>query len=118
MATREDDSCEGKNVDSTASFDRRSLARMLGAAAADALLPAPPAVAEERILPPGQRNEARTEALAEAALSATPASLSAEQRLDVRRGVRDLEKALADARKAKLDYDVEPPLVFLADLRR
>ena len=101
-----------------AGISRRTLAKTLSGAAAAALLPAPATAAEEPVLASGQIGEARTEALVEAALSSTPAGLTAEQRLDVRRGVRDLQKALADARKAKLDYSVEPPLVFLPEGRR
>jgi hypothetical protein len=102
----------------TAGISRRTLAKTLSGAAAAALLPAPATAAEEPALPSGQKTEERTEALVEAALSATPAGLTAEQRLDVRRGVRDLQKALADARKAKLDYGVEPVTVFLPEGRR
>ncbi len=97
---------------------RRSLARAVSGVAAAAILPVRATAAEEPILASGQKGEARTEALVEAALSATPASLTAEQRLDVRRGVHDLQKALADARKVKLDYGVEPVTVFLPEGRR
>ena len=96
---------------------RRSLARTIGGAAAAAILPAP-AAAEESVLPSQQNTEARTEALVEAALSATPASLTAEQRLDVRRGVRDLQKALADGRRVPLGYDADPATIFLPEGRR
>ena len=97
---------------------RRSLARAMGGAAAAAILPAP-AIAAEGATSPSQENvEARTEALVEAALSATPASLTAEQRLDVRRGVRDLQKALADARRVALPYETDPATVFLPEGRR
>src|SRR5271169_984198 len=132
MQTREDDFCEEKSQERTfsentkasqegntsRSFDRRSLARVLGAAAAAAMLPAPAIVAEGPLSPSRQNVEARTEALVEAALSATPASLTAEQRLDVRRGVRDLQKALADARRVALPYETDPAIVFLPEGRR
>jgi CubicO group peptidase (beta-lactamase class C family) len=97
---------------------RRSLARAISGAAAAAILPAPATAAEEPVLPSRQNSEARTEALVDAALSATPAGLTAEQRLDVRRGVRDLQKTLGDARRTSLGYDVDPATVFLAEGRR
>ena len=136
MKTREDNFCEENNKESTfferketrkstclegnteRSFDRRLLARVLGAAAAAAILPAPATAAEEPVLPSRHNAEARTEALVEAALSATPASLTAEQRLDVRRGVRDLQKTLADARRVPLGYDADPATIFLPEGRR
>lgn len=99
-------------------FTRRSLARALSGAAAAAILPPRPAAAEEPVLPSRQNSEARTEALVEAALSATPASLTAEQRLDVRRGVRDLHRALADARRVSLPYEIDPATVFMPEGRR
>ncbi len=95
---------------------RRSLARAIGGAAAAAILPAP--AAGDGASSPQQTSEARTEALVEAALSATPATLSAEQRLDVRRGVRDLQKTLADARRVALPYETDPATVFLPEGRR
>jgi hypothetical protein len=94
-------------------ISRRALARTLSGAAAAALLPGRSDAADAPASPLTQVAEARTEALVEAALSATPASLTAEQRLDVRRGVRDLQKTLADARRASLGYDVDPATVFL-----
>jgi hypothetical protein len=97
---------------------RRSLARAMGGAAAAAILPAPAIAAEGDASPSQEKVEARTEALVEAALSATPASLTAEQRLDVRRGVRDLQKALADARRVALPYETDPATVFLPEGRR
>jgi hypothetical protein len=97
---------------------RRSLARAISGAAAAVILPAPATAAEEPSLPSGQKTEARTEALVEAALSATPASLTAEQRLDVRRGVRDLQKALADARHVAVPYEIDPATVFLPEGHR
>ncbi|MGE5717153.1 MAG: hypothetical protein ACM369_10930 [Acidobacteriota bacterium] len=48
----------------------------------------------------------------------TPAALSAEQRLDVRRGVRDLQKALAEARRVSLPYETDPATVFLPEGHR
>jgi hypothetical protein len=95
---------------------RRSLARAISGAAASAILPRP-AAAEEPVIRSGQKAEARTEALVEAALSATPASLTAEQRLDVRRGVHDLHKALADARRVALSYETDPATIFLPEGR-
>ena len=97
---------------------RRSLARAISGAAAAAILPAPAVAAGGAALSPQQSSEARTEALVEAALSATPATLSAEQRLDVRRGVRDLQKTLADARRVALPYETDPATVFLPEGRR
>jgi hypothetical protein len=97
---------------------RRSLAKAISGAAAAAILPAPATAAEEPVLPSRQNSEARTEALVDAALSATPAGLTAEQRLDVRRGVRDLQKTLGDARRTSLGYDIDPATVFLAEGRR
>ncbi|HSB64320.1 MAG TPA: hypothetical protein VLJ18_09155 [Thermoanaerobaculia bacterium] len=135
MAKREDDFCEEKDQESTfferkatgstglewntaRSFDRRSLARLMGAAAAGALLPGRSDATEPPVPPSKQIADAHTEALVEAALSATPASLTAEQRLDVRRGVRDLRKALADARRVALPYETDPATVFLPEGRR
>jgi hypothetical protein len=42
------------------------------------------------------------------------ARLTPEQRLEVRRAVRDTQKALLDVRKVGLDYDVDPATVFQA----
>jgi hypothetical protein len=99
-------------------LSRRSLARALSGAAAAAILPGRSDAADTPAPPSRQIADSHTDALVEAALSATPASLTAEQRLDVRRGVRDLQNALADARKAKLDYAVEPATVFLPEGKR
>jgi len=99
-------------------ISRRTLAKTISGAAAAALLPGRSNAADTPAAPSGQIEESHTDALVEAALSATPAALTAEQRLDVRRGVRDLQKALADARRAKLDASVEPATVFLAEGRR
>ncbi len=93
---------------------RRSLARTISGAAAAAMLPASVTAAEEPVLPSQQSTEGHTDALVEAALSATPARLSPEQRLEVRRAVRDTQKTLADARRASLGYDVDPATVFQA----
>jgi hypothetical protein len=93
-------------------ISRRALARSLGGAAAAAILPA--AAAEEHVWPSLANSDARTDALVEAALSATPARLSPEQRLDVRRAVRDTQKALLDVRKTGLGYDVDPATIFQA----
>lgn len=101
-----------------AEISRRVLAKTLGGAAAAAFLPARAATADEAGLPPQQTFEARTDALVEAALSATPAILTAEQRLAVRRGVRDLQRALADARRVALPYEIDPATVFLPEGRR
>jgi hypothetical protein len=97
---------------------RRALARTLGGAAAVACLSGRSDAAEPLTPPSSQVAEARVEALVEAALSATPASLTAEQRLDVRRGVRDLQKTLADARRVPLGYDTDPATIFLPEGRR
>jgi hypothetical protein len=126
MKTREDDFCEEEKKEGTFpeekerehSFDRRSLARSLAASAAAALLPA---AARADDVPSSLSKESPgspVDAAIEAALAVTPVELSPEQRLDVRNGVRSLEKALEDARKAKLDYDVEPAFVFLPEGRR
>jgi hypothetical protein len=95
-------------------ISRRALAKTLGGAAAAVMLPAAAAAAEEPVLPSQQSAEARIDALVEAALSATPARLAPEQRLEVRRAVRDTQKALLDIRKAGLGYDVDPATIFLA----
>src|ERR1017187_2430811 len=92
---------------------RRTLAKPLSGAAAAAFLPGRSEAADTPALPSKQIADSHTEALVEAALSATPASLTAEQRLDVRRGVRDLQKALADARRVELSYETDPATVFL-----
>ena len=97
---------------------RRSLARTLGGAAAVACLPGRSDAAGPPSPPSRQIAESRTEALVEAALSATPVALTAEQRLDVRRGVRDLQKTLADARRVPLGYDADPATIFLPEGRR
>jgi hypothetical protein len=101
-----------------AGISRRMLGKTLGGAAAAAFLPGRSDAADAPASHLTQVAESRTEALVEAALSATPASLTAEQRLDVRRGVRDLQKTLVDARRASLGYDVDPATVFLAGGRR
>ena len=102
---------------------RRSLARTIGGAAAAAILPgrsdaADPPAASLQSLPSLQSlqevADTRTDALVEAALSATPARLTPEQRLEVRRAVRDMQKALLDVRKVDLGYDVDPSTVFRA----
>ena len=93
---------------------RRSLARTISGAAAAAMLPASVTAAEEPVLPSQQSTEGHTDALVEAALSATPARLSPEQRLEVRRAVRDTQKALFDVRKVGLGYGVDPATVFQA----
>jgi len=95
-------------------ISRRALAKTLGGAAAAAILPAA-AAATEQPFPPSQQNaDARTEALVEAALSVTPARLSPEQRLDVRRAVRDTQKSLLDVRKVALPFETDPATIFLA----
>ena len=94
---------------------RRALARSLGGAAAAALVPSALEAAETPSLLPSQQDaDARTEALVEAALSVTPARLAPEQRLDVRRAVRDTQKSLLDVRKAALPSETDPATVFLA----
>jgi hypothetical protein len=119
MVARDDDFCEEKKEKSTERFfDRRSLAKGLGAAAAAALVSRPLSADEVPAPPSRQIADSRTDALVEAALSATPASLTAEQRLAVRRGVRDLQKALADARRVALPYEIDPATVFLPGGRR
>src|ERR1019366_6549106 len=99
-------------------ISRRLLAKTLGGAAAAAFLPGRSDAADAPASHLTQVAESRTEALVEAALSATPASLPAEQRLDVRRGVRDLQKTLVDARRASIGYDVDPATIFLPGGRR
>ncbi len=94
-------------------LSRRSLARVISGAAAAALLPGRSEAVEAPAHLSKQFEDSHTEALVEAALSATPATLSAEQRLDVRRGVRDLQKALADARRVQVPYETDPATVFL-----
>ena len=73
----------------TTGISRRSLAKTLGAAAAATVLPAGPGAAEEPVSSYPPNADARIDALVEAALAVTPARLTPEQRLDVRRGVRD-----------------------------
>ena len=97
---------------------RRSLATTIGGAAASALLPGRSDAAEAPAPPSKQLADSHTDALVEAALSATPANLTAEQRLDVRRGVRDLQKPLADARRVALPYETNPATVFLPERHR
>lgn len=84
-------------------LDRRTLATSLSAATLGALLPSTAAGSEPLAAEPA----------VEEALAATSAALSPEQRLDVRNGVRGLQKTLADARAVALPYDVEPAFVFL-----
>ncbi len=93
---------------------RRSLARTIGGAAAAAILPGQSDAAEPPAPLSAQSAESPTEALVEAALSATPARLTPEQRLEVRRAVRDTQKMLLDVRKVGLGYDVDPATVFQA----
>jgi hypothetical protein len=97
---------------------RRSLAGAISGAAAAAFLPGRSYAADTPAPPSRRLADSHTDALVEAALSATPAGLTAEQRLDVRRGVRDLQKALADARRIALPYETDPATVFLPDGRR
>lgn len=99
-------------------ISRRSLAKTLSGAAAAAILPTATGAAEEPVTSAPPNADARTEALVEAALAATPARLSPEQRLDVRRGVRDTQKALLELRKIGLDDDVDPATVFLPEGRK
>ena len=95
-------------------ISRRALARTLGVAAAAACLPGLSDAADPSAVSSREIADSRTEALDEAALSATPARLTPEQRLEVRRAVRDTQKALLDVRKVGLDYDVDPATVFQA----
>ena len=99
-------------------ISRRTLAKTLSGAAAAAFLPGRSDAADTPALPSKQIADSHTEALVEAALSATPASLTAEQRPDVRRSVRDVQKALADARRVELPYETDPATVFLPEGRR
>jgi len=100
----------------TQGLTRRSLAGVIGGAAAAALLPGRSDAADTS--PPSKQfADSHAEALVDAALSATPASLSAEQRLDVRRGVHDLQRALEDSRRVTLPYETDPATVFLPDRR-
>jgi hypothetical protein len=128
MKTRDVDFCEEeerKEKKSTClegneerSFDRRSLARGIGAAAATALLPSRLRADDAPVPLSKESSGAPVDSLIDAALAVSPAELSPEQRLDVRNGVRSLQQALADARKAKLDYGVEPAFIFLAEGKR
>lgn len=99
-------------------ISRRTLAKTLSGAAAAACLPGRSDAADAPASPLKQIAESRTEALVEAALSATPASLTAEQRFHVRRGVRDLQKTLGDARRVPLGYDADPATIFLPEGHR
>ncbi len=92
---------------------RRTLARTLGGAAAAACLPSLPSAAETPA-PAVSSPTRRSNAAIASAFAATPAALSAEQRLDVRNGVRSLQQALVEAREAKLGYEAEPATIFLA----
>jgi hypothetical protein len=97
-----------------AGISRRTLAKTLSGATAAAFLPDRSDAADPPAPLSKQTPESHTEALVEAALSATPASLTPEQRLEVRRAVRDIQKTLADVRRVTLGYDVDPATVFLA----
>jgi hypothetical protein len=95
-------------------ISRRALAKTLGGAAAAACLPGRSDAADPTAVSPQELADARIDALVEAALSATPARLTPEQRLEVRRAVRDTQKTLVDARRASLGYDIDPAIVFQA----
>lgn len=97
-----------------AGISRRTLAKTLSGAAAAAFLPGRSDAADPPASLPKQNPESHTDALVEAALSATPSRLTPEQRLEVRRAVRDTQKTLADVRKVDLGYHVDPATVFLA----
>ena len=99
-------------------ISRRTLAKTLSGAAAAAFLPGRSDAADTPPPPSKQIADSHADALVEAALSATPAILTAEQRLNVRRGVRDLQQALADARRVPLGYDADPATIFLPEGRR
>jgi len=97
---------------------RRSLARAISGAAAAAFLPGQADAADPSAVSQQETADAHTDALVEAALSATPARFTPEQRLEVRRAVRDTQKALLDVRKVGLGYDVDPATIFLPEGRR
>jgi hypothetical protein len=97
-----------------AGISRRTLAKTLSGAAAAAFLPGRSDAADPPASLSEQTPESHTQALVEAALSATPARLTPEQRLEVRRAVRDTQKTLVDVRKVGLGYDVDPATVFQA----
>lgn len=99
-------------------LSRRSLARVISGATAAALLPGRSRAEDTPTPSPRPSPESHADALVEAALSVTPAALSAEQRLDVRRGVRDLQKALAEARRVSVPYETDPATVFLPEGHR
>src|SRR5450759_278152 len=90
-------------------ISRRALAKTLGGAAAAVWLPRRTDAADPSAASSREIADARTEALIEAALSATPARLTPEQRLEVRRAVRDTQKALLDVRKVCLLYTSPSP---------
>jgi hypothetical protein len=95
-------------------ISRRALAKTLGGAAAATCLPGRSDAAEPSGASSQEIADARTEALIEAALSSTPARLTPEQRLEVRRAVRDTQKALLEVQKLSLGYGVDPATVFQA----
>jgi hypothetical protein len=86
---------------------RRALARTLGGVTALTCLPSLSSAGTPA--PADVVTDPALDAAIASAFAATPAALSAEQRLDVRNGVR----SLAEARDVRLGYGTEPATVFL-----
>lgn len=82
-------------------LDRRALALRLAAAAAGASL-----ISATEIAAAADLSEI------DAVFALSPATLTPQQRLDVRNGVRELQKTLAQARSRELPNDADPAFVF------
>ena len=97
--------------DNRSGLDRRALARRLALLAATASVqPALLAEAESK----AEEDFDALAAHATTALAASPAVLSAQQRLEVRNAVRDLQKTLAQARSKDLPNEADPAFIFHA----
>jgi hypothetical protein len=95
--------------DDRSGLNRRALARRLAAvAAAASLRPALLLAAESN----GAEVSDALAAHVAAALSASPAVLTPQQRLEVRNGVRELQKILAQARSRELPNEADPAFIF------
>ena len=94
--------------DDRSGLDRRALARRLAALAAAASFKPALLLAES----PGAGGSDVLAAQVNTALSASPAALSTQQRLEVRNGVRDLQKSLAHARSRELPNEADPAFIF------
>ncbi|MEO6326855.1 MAG: hypothetical protein ABIT01_02370 [Thermoanaerobaculia bacterium] len=94
--------------DDRSGLDRRALARRIAALVAAASV-SPLLLGASEPAPAGAEDAAARVATA---LAASPASLTPQQRLEVRNGVRDLQKTLAVARARELPNDAEPAFLF------